>query len=178
MKERYIELLKETNRDGIENLIIWLEKSDFFTAPASTKYHLSKEGGLLEHSLNVLDNLLEEDFEHDRSTLIIVALLHDICKVNFYSVSERNVNKDGKWVKEPYYTINDEYPMGHGEKSVIIAQKYIDLSDEEISAIRWHMGLSEPKENYNYISKAFYKYPLALSLHIADLKATYFDEKE
>ena len=177
MKERFITLLRETDRYGLEDLILWLEKSDFFTAPASTKYHLAKEGGLLEHSLNVFDNLQEEDFEHDRSTLIIVALLHDICKANFYTVSERNVKRDGEWVKEPFYTIDDQYPIGHGEKSVIIAQKYIKLTDEEIAAIRWHMGLSESKENYNYINKAFYKYPLALSLHIADLKATYLDER-
>ena len=178
MKEKYIKLLRETDRKGIEDLINYLEnETDFFTAPASTKYHLNKESGLVEHSLNVYKELyLETPDNYDNNSLIIVSLLHDICKANFYSVSERNVNKNGKWTKEPYYMIDDLYPMGHGEKSLILAQKYINLSDEEMFAIRWHMGFSESKENYNYINKAFTKYPLALYLHIADLKATYIDE--
>lgn len=179
MKEEYIELLKITNRNGIDKLIQWLEQTDFFTAPASTKYHLSKEGGLLEHSLNVYDELVNEYGVSDSiSSLIIVALLHDICKANFYSISERNVKKDdGKWIKEPYYTVEDQFPVGHGEKSVMIIQRFIKLTDEEIAAIRWHMGAYEPKESYNSLSRAFSKYPLALMLHIADLKATYIREK-
>ena len=179
MKEEYIELLKITNRNGIDKLIQWLEQTDFFTAPASTKYHLSKKGGLLEHSLNVYDELVNEYGVSDSiSSLIIVALLHDICKANFYSISERNVKKvDGKWIKEPYYTVEDQFPVGHGEKSVMIIQKFIKLTDEEIAAIRWHMGAYEPKESYNSLSRAFSKYPLALMLHIADLKATYIREK-
>lgn len=179
MKEEYIELLKITNRNGIDKLIQWLEQTDFFTAPASTKYHLSKEGGLLEHSLNVYDELVNEYGVSDSiSSLIIVALLHDICKANFYSISEKNVKKGDKWIKEPYYTVEDQFPVGHGEKSVMIIQKFIKLTDEEIAAIRWHMGAYEPKENYNSLSRAFSKYPLALMLHIADLKATYIREKE
>lgn len=178
MKEKYIKLLRETERKGMDDLINYLEnETDFFKAPASTKYHLNKEGGLVEHSLNVYYELyLETPDNFDNNSLIIVSLLHDLCKANFYSVSEKNVNKNGKWMKEPYYMINDLYPMGHGEKSLIIAQKYIDLTDEEMFAIRWHMGFSESKENYNYINKAFSKYPLSLYLHIADLKATYIDE--
>lgn len=182
MKETYIDLLKSTDRKGIDNLIDWLEnESDFFTAPASTKYHLNREKGLLEHSLNVYKNLDNDLFynaydKYSENTVIIVSLLHDICKANFYKTSERNIKKDDKWVKENYYTIDDLYPVGHGEKSVIIAQKFINLSDEEIMAIRWHMGFSESKDNYNYVSKAFSMYPLALYLHMADLKATYIDE--
>jgi hypothetical protein len=180
MKDEFIELLKITKRKGINNLIHWLEnETDFFTAPASTKYHLSKESGLLEHSLNVYDELVSEYGISDNiSSLIIVALLHDICKANYYSISERNVNKNGKWIKEPYYTVNDQFPLGHGEKSVILIQRYIDLTDEEIAAIRWHMGAYEPKENYSTLGNVFNKYPLALYLHIADLKATYITEKE
>ena len=182
MKKQYIDLLLATKRKGIDNLIKWIETTDFFTAPASTKYHLSKEGGLLEHSLNVYDELLKEvvveGLNINNSSLVIVSLLHDLCKANYYSVSERNVKKDNKWVKEPYYTVNDLFPMGHGEKSVIIIQKYIELTNEEIAAIRWHMGGYESKENYSYLSKTFSEYPLALMLHIADLKSTYLKEKD
>lgn len=176
MKEQYIELIKETKRKGINKLIKWLETTDFFTAPASTRYHLARETGLLEHSLNVYQNLLVEDEGHDLDSLIIVALLHDICKANYYSVSERNVKRENEWVKELYYCVDDQFPIGHGEKSVILIQKFIDLKEEEIAAIRWHMGAYEPKDNYTYLNKAFEKYPLALYLHIADLKATYKDE--
>lgn len=179
MKEGYIELLKLSNRRGIDKLIKWLEQTDFFTAPASTKYHLSKEGGLVEHSLNVYDELVNEYGISDNiSSLIIVALLHDVCKANYYSVSERNVKKNGEWIKEPYYTVEDQFPVGHGEKSVMIIQKFIELTEEELAAIRWHMGAYEPKENYGTLGQAFNKYPLALYLHIADLKATYIKEGE
>lgn len=179
MKEQYIELLKITNRSGIDKLIEYLEESDFFTAPASTKYHLSKEGGLLEHSLNVYDELINEYGVSDNiGSLIIVALLHDVCKANYYTLSEKNVKQDGKWVKESYYSVSDQLPIGHGEKSVMLIQKFIELTEEEIVAIRWHMGAFEPKENYALLNQAFNKYPLALYLHIADLKATYIKEKE
>lgn len=182
MKKQYIDLLLATKRKGIDNLIEWLETTDFFIAPASTKYHLSKEGGLLEHSLNVYDELLKEvvvnGLNLDNSSLVIVSLLHDLCKANYYSVSERNVKNGNKWIKEPYYMVNDQFPIGHGEKSVIIIQKYIELTNEEIVAIRWHMGGYEPKENYAYLNKAFLKYPLALMLHLADLKSTYLNEKD
>lgn len=184
MKEKYLELLKEVKREGITDLIKWLEESDFFIAPASTKYHLNKKGGLVEHSLNVYHALLNEDslslkYEFSFDSLALAGLLHDICKANYYKLSERNVkNEEGKWVKEPYYTTDDQFPIGHGEKSVIIIQKFITLTDEEVAAIRWHMGGYESKENYQYISKAFSEYPLALLLHIADLKATYLYEKE
>lgn len=179
MKEQFIELLKLSNRNGIDNLIKWLEETDFFTAPASTKYHLSEVGGLVEHSLNVYDELINEyGISNNIGSLIIVALLHDVCKANYYSISERNVKENGKWIKEPYYTVNDQFPVGHGEKSVMIIQRFIELTEEEITAIRWHMGAYEPKENYGSLGQAFSKYPLALYLHIADLKATYIKENE
>lgn len=186
-KKEFIDLLKSTNREGIEDLINWLEnESDFFISPASTKYHLSYKGGLLEHSLNVLNQMInqlaldlsdEQVTEELRSSTVIVSLLHDICKANYYSEKERNVkNEKGEWVKEPYFITDDMYPLGHGEKSVMIIQKYIKLTYDEIMAIRWHMGGFEPKDNYQYLSKAFSKYYLALALHIADLKATYVTE--
>ena len=107
-------------------------------------------------------------------TIKIVALLHDICKVNFYKVDYRNAkNELGVWEKVPYYTVEDTIPYGHGEKSVMMITEYIKLTPEEKYAIRWHMGLSEPKELYGTMSIAFSKYPLALILFEADLEATY-----
>lgn len=180
-KKRFIELLNKVNRFGIKDFINWLETTDFFTAPASTKYHNAFDGGLLDHSLNVYKNLLNEvktikNVKYSDDTLIIVALLHDICKADFYETSMRNVKKNDKWIQEPYYTINDSFPIGHGEKSVIILQQWFQLTSDEIMAIRWHMGAYESKDNYSYLSAAFTKCPLALLLNIADMKATYIDE--
>lgn len=178
MKEEFIKLLKETNREGINDLIEFLDRTDFYTAPASTKFHLAHEGGLLEHSLNVYKALKElTNGEWPEDTLKIVGLLHDICKINQYKVEMRNKkNEAGEWVKEPYYTTDDLMPLGHGEKSAMIISEFIKLSKEEMYSIRWHMGGYEPKENYNYISKAYEKYPLAVYTHMADLKATYIME--
>lgn len=180
-KEEILGLLRTVKRDGIENIIKYLENSDFFTAPASTRFHNSCEGGLAAHSLNVYHNLVEitKDKGFDPETLIICALLHDICKTYFYTVEMRNKkNDDGVWVKEPYYTVKDEMPLGHGEKSCFILSKFIKLTNEELYAIRWHMGGYEPKENYSYLGDAFNKYPLAVYLHVADLISTYITESE
>ena len=181
MKEKFLELLRSTNREGIDKLIKFMEEStDFFTAPASTRFHGDHEGGLLEHSLKVYE-ILNEKLKHTPiemnipdDTIKIAALLHDICKVNFYKVSYRNAkNELGVWEKVPYYTIEDTIPYGHGEKSVMMITEYMKLTVEEKYAIRWHMGLSEPKEQYTTIGNAFTRYPLALMLFEADLEATY-----
>ena len=184
MKEKFIELLKSTNREGIEDLIEFIEtKTDFFKAPASTRFHGNYEGGLLEHSMKVYEILKYKvansviEINVPEESLIIIALLHDICQVNFYEVDYRNAkNEFGEWEKVPYYTVDDTIPYGHGEKSVMMISKFIDLSLEEMYAIRWHMGFTEPKELYNTISSAYEKYPLALALHEADLEATYLLE--
>ena len=180
MKEEFINLLKSTKREGIENLISFLEKTDFFTAPASTRFHGAYEGGLLEHSMKVyetLDKKIKQTYlgiNIDESTIKIVALLHDICKLNFYKVDYRNAkNELGVWEKVPYYTIEDTIPYGHGEKSVMMISEYIKLTSEEKYSIRWHMGFTEPKEVYGTIGQAYKKYPLALLLFEADLEATY-----
>ena len=180
MKEKFIELLLSTEREGINDLINWLENgTDFFTAPASTKYHLAYEGGLLEHSLNVYEELKKELNSDLNSSAIIVSLLHDVCKANYYLKGFKSQkNQDGVWEQIPYYTTNDTLPLGHGEKSVILIQRYIKLTDEEIMAIRFHMGGFESKDNYRYLNGAFNKCSLAVELHIADLKATYFRENE
>lgn len=146
-KERFLALYKENiTRDGADDLMEWLTTSDFFVAPASTMFHGSHAGGLLEHSLNVYDCLVEEldilDIKDNYSaeTVALVSLLHDICKVNFYKKGTRNVKENGQWVTKEVYEIDEKFPCGHGEKSVIILQNFMNLSAEEIFAIRAHMG--------------------------------------
>ena len=174
MKEEFIELLKQTHREGMENLIEFLKnKTDFFEAPASTRFHCSFKGGLLEHSMKVYEILKQK--AGDSESVRIIALLHDICKTNFYKVDYRNSkNEQGVWEKVPYYTIEDTIPYGHGEKSVMMISEFIKLTPEERYAIRWHMGFTEPKELYTTIGQAYKKYPIALLTHEADLEATYF----
>ena len=181
MKEKFLELLRTVNREGIENLIQFLEKSDFFKAPASTRFHGDHEGGLVEHSMKVYEILKHKvvnnikGIDVPEESIIIIGLLHDICKTNFYKVDYRNAkNALGVWEKVPYYTIDDTIPYGHGEKSVMMITEYIKLTPEEKYSIRWHMGYTEPKELYNSIGAAYTKYPIALLTHEADLEATYF----
>ena len=176
----YKNLLLSTKRKGIENLIQWLDNSDFKVAPASTRYHSNHEGGLLEHSLNVYNECIRQKdliklFNIPQDTLIITSLLHDICKVNYYKMDVRNVKKNGAWVQEPYYTVDDMFPMGHAEKSIIIAQQFIQLSEVEIAMIRAHMG-GFVSDNYFTPSAVYNKYPEAIVLHNADLIATYLLE--
>lgn len=180
MKEEFLALLKTINREGMNDLIAFIEKTDFFIAPASTRFHGNYEGGLLEHSMKVYEILVHKvknsciDINASEDTLKIIALLHDICKVNFYKVDYRNAkNERGEWEKVPYYTVEDKIPYGHGEKSVMMLTEYIKLTSEEKYCIRWHMGFSEPKELYGTLGEAYKKYPLALLLNEADLEATY-----
>ena len=180
MKEKFLNLLRSVQREGIEDLIKFIESTDFFKAPASTRFHGNFEGGLLQHSIKVYEILKEKlnntpvPMNISEDTIKIVALLHDICKVNYYKVDYRNAKNDlGVWEKVLYYTVEDTIPYGHGEKSVMMITEYMKLTVEEKYAIRWHMGLSEPKELYGTLSAAFSKYPLALMLFEADLEATY-----
>ena len=180
MKEEFLNLLRSVQREGMEDLIKFVESTDFFKAPASTRFHGNFEGGLLQHSMKVYEILKEKlnntpvPMNISKDTIKIVALLHDICKVNYYKVDYRNAKNDlGVWEKVPYYTVEDTIPYGHGEKSVMMITEYMKLTVEEKYAIRWHMGLSEPKELYGTLSAAFSKYPLALMLFEADIEATY-----
>lgn len=189
-KEKFIKLYTELiKRDGSELLLEYLksENSDFFTAPASTRYHLSCEEGLLIHSMNVyecLKNYLErkevkENFKlsYSDETIAIVSLLHDLCKVNCYKKGTRNVKDEyGKWQQVPTYEYDDKLPYGHGEKSVYIITGFMKLTREEAFAIRYHMGFSEA-ENMRNVSAAYEMFPLALALSIADMEATYFLEE-
>ena len=179
MKEKYIELLKTVNREGMNNLIKFLESTDFFVAPASTRFHGNFEGGLVEHSLKVYEILSKKvkdsGLDYNEETIITIALLHDICKANFYKIDYRNAkNEKGVWEKVPYYTVDDTIPYGHGEKSVMMITEYMKLLPEEKYAIRWHMGFTEPKELYTTIGLAYSKYKIALLTFEADLEATYF----
>lgn len=189
-KERFIEIYKEKiKRDGADKLLDFLlsSSSDFFTAPASTRFHGNYEGGLLEHSLNVYDCLCDimkrprikevYGIEYSEESIAIAALLHDLCKINFYNVSFRNVKNDmGKWESVPFYTIDDSLPYGHGEKSVYIISGYMRLTRDEAFAIRYHMGFSTDKENHGNVGKAMEMFPLAFFLNCADSEAAYYVE--
>lgn len=188
--EKFEKLLLETKRSGIESLLEFIRKSDFYSAPASTRFHGAYEGGLLEHSLNVLDCLAEKKASDNAiwhkelvnvqsESIVISALLHDLCKTYFYITEMRNKkDESGAWVQVPFYTVNDLIPYGHGEKSVMMIEEYIKLLPAERYAIRWHMGSYEPKELWNTLGTAMEKYPLVLALHEADMEATYLLEKE
>ena len=173
-KQKFIQILKDncSNRFDIDEIIKKLEETDFFIAPASTKYHLSERGGLVQHSLNVyetLSNLCElyhEDYnKHD--SIAIVALFHDLCKANFYKESSKNVKTTFGWTTEQCYVVDDQFPLGHGEKSVIMTQRLFSLTDEEIIAIRWHMnGFDSAVKggDYSLASAASGKYAKLLTL--------------
>ncbi len=188
-KETFISIYREKiQRKGAENLLNYLlsDASDFFIAPSSTRYHGAYEGGLVQHSLNVYHCLVDYlarprtkelyGMNYSDETVALVALLHDICKLNFYKVDFRNAKNDkGVWEKVPYYTIEDTLPYGHGEKSVYIISSYMRLSRDEAFAIRYHMGFSGD-ENKNNVGRALEMFPLALALNVADMEATYFLE--
>lgn len=183
-KEEFIQIFKENiTREGSEKLLEWLEKTDFFIAPASTHYHSAYEGGLVQHSLNVYKVLMQKHFDAEvdnRESFAITSLLHDVCKAQFYKLSCRNVKNPatGRWEPQPYYTIEDEFPFGHGEKSVFLIERFIRLKPSEAMAIRWHMGGFDDaaQGGSRSISQAYEKYPLCVKLHMADIEATYLLE--
>ena len=192
--------LGKVQRPGVDTLLEYIRRSDFYTAPASTKYHLSCEGGLLQHSLNVLDALRGilvrnndcpphggwdymvagrtlDNFPDESVT--IVALLHDICKTYFYTVGTRNAKneKTGKWEKVPYYTVQDKMPLGHGAKSAMIIKQYIELTTPEMYAIWWHMGYTDTSDTLS-LTNAIEAYPVIWTLHTADMMASHMMEAE
>lgn len=186
-RERFIEIFNEKiQREGKEKLLEFLEKSDFFTAPASTRYHGAHEGGLLEHSLNVYDCLCDilarprmkelYGVQYSDESIAIAALMHDVCKVNFYKTSFRNAKDEtGRWVSVPYYTIEDTLPYGHGEKSVYIISGFLRLTRDEAFAIRYHMGFSGTEDPGN-VGRALEMFPLAYALCCADMEAAFLME--
>ena len=185
-KQKFIEYYQANiHREGADRLLEWLQTTDFFTAPASTRYHCACPSGLVQHSVNVYEVMMEKHFDPETDSaesFALCALLHDVCKAQFYKISTRNVKneKTGQWEKVPYYTIEDAFPYGHGEKSVFLIGRFVRLKPAEATAIRWHMGgFDDAARGGNFsISVAYDKYPLAVKLHLADLEATYLREKE
>lgn len=195
---RFERELGKVQRPGMDKLLEYIRKSDFYTAPASTKYHLAAPGGLLQHSLNVLDalrGLLTRDETGENwlytvggttvatipeDSVTVMALLHDICKTHFYGTSTRNQKNDatGKWEKVPFYTVDDKMPLGHGPKSAMIIKQYTTLTSQEMYAIWHHMGMNGNYENDNAVGKSIEMYPAVLALQTADMMASRFMEGE
>ncbi len=189
IKEEFLDIFdREIKREGADKLREYLlsKSCDFFTAPASQRYHGAYEGGLAQHSVNVYECLCAYlssararevyGMSYEPESVAIAALLHDICKVNCYKVSSRNVKDEtGKWTSVPYYEYEDPLPYGHGEKSVYIVTGFMRLTREEAFAIRYHMGFSGIEDKRN-IGDALEKFPLAFALSVADMEATYFME--
>ncbi len=188
-KEEFIELYRENiRREGSEALLDYLQnRSDFFTCPASARFHGAYAGGLCDHSLNVyhclVDYLARErvqelyGVEAEPESVAIAALLHDVCKIGCYKTGTRNVKNDatGHWEKVPTFFFEDPMPYGHGDKSVYIISGFMKLKREEAMAIRWHMGFSG-QEDPRTVGQALEKFPLAFALSVADMEATYFLE--
>ena len=188
-KERFIEEYKRCiKREGADKLLDYLLSSDFFVAPASSRFHSSYEGGLCEHSLNVYDCLVSYlntaraketfGFSYSDESIAIVALLHDLCKIGVYKKGFRNVKDEkGAWQRVETFEYDDQLPYGHGEKSVYIITGFMRLTREEAFAIRYHMGYSSTEDQRN-VSAAFEMFPLAFALSTADSEATYFIESK
>ena len=200
-QKRFKELMSKVTREGVDDLMDYISKTDFASAPASTHYHLCCEGGLLQHSLNVYDcmqlkrnNPLWAPFfeKVPEESIIIMSLLHDLCKVNTYVKGTKNVktydpeeikaakgikiNRDGLgdfiWKTVQAYEWHDCMPLGHGDKSVMLIQQFMKLKAHEVFAIRWHMGFSENSKENRMIGEAMEKYPIALALFEADMEAS------
>lgn len=183
-KAEFLEIFEScVQRNGKDRLLEWLNGTDFFTAPASTRFHGACECGLVMHSLNVYKLLKQkcEGYDYSDETIALVALCHDFCKINLYHEGSRNVKNEatGQWEKVKIYTTEDPFPYGHGEKSVFLVERFMRLTTEEAMAIRWHMGgFDDSARAGNYsIGEAFKRYPLAVMAHLADLEATYLLEK-
>ena len=192
-KEEFIELFQEhIHRDGAEALLDYLtNKCDFFTAPASARYHGAYAGGLCEHSLNVYyclaDYLARErvtdlyGLEYSQESIALVSLLHDVCKAGVYHIERKRRRNPETGVWEDYlgYTFRDPLPMGHGEKSLYQIARFIRLEDHEALAIRWHMGAYDTaaRTDLRDLSAAMDATPWVWRLHEADMCATHIDER-
>lgn len=170
-------------REGADSLLAWMNVAGFFEAPAGQKHHGAFPGGLVAHSNNVYRRLVMIHAEESRKnsaiheryndeTVAVVALLHDICKTDVYQLEK----KDGSCA----YTYNDPLPLGHGEKSVYLITRFMQLTPDEALAIRWHMGAFDKaaQSDFRDLDKAQKQCKLAVMLHIADMMATHFDEAE
>ena len=189
-KEFFIETLRSTGRRGVEDVIGNLDSLGFFSAPASTVFHLNVPGGLLTHSINVYKEAMairEKQAELcpevmdliPTDSVAIAALLHDVCKAEIYkeSIKSRKL-ADGSWEKYKGYDVDySAFPLGHGEKSVIQILRWgMELTDAEICAIRWHMGPYSGEGDWNTLNAAMERFPLVMALFEADLEATHILE--
>ena len=202
-KDEFLEIARKyIKREGLEKVLAWLESTDFFTAPASTQYHLCVEGGLCQHSLNVFYSMVDlcknyfgvdpykevcngtsedDDGAFTIENIALVSLFHDICKANCYIKDFKNVKVDGKWEQQEYWKWNEQFIYGHGSKSVYILQQFMRLAIEEAQAIRFHMGgredaLSDHVERWSV--QVFDKSKLAVMLYLADNMAAFLLESE
>jgi len=199
-KAQFLEICRaEIHRDGLDELLNYLEnKSDFFTAPSSTKFHLNEPGGLCRHSLNVYETLITlydnvykpaleagtSPFSEEvsRESMAIAALFHDLCKINIYATEiKHRKNALGRWEDYEGYVVKDNFPYGHGEKSCYRIGEYIKLKREELLAIRWHMGMfdicTSGTSQYYTFCDALGAHPLVSMLHVADMLASNLKEK-
>ena len=183
MKDKFYEIyMSSINRKGATELLEWLYQTDFFEAPASTRFHGSTPGGLCEHSINVWEELLRllhsyPEVKITAETGAIVTLLHDLCKIGCYKQELRNKKENGIWHSVPVYVFEEDFCFGgHGAKSVYLIQKFMPLTDEEAVAINCHMGFADRSSGDYSIGNAFAKNPLAWLLHVADESATYMRE--
>ena len=184
-QDEFLEIYRsKISREGSVPLLEWLQKTDFFTAPASSKYHCACRGGLVQHSVSVYHTMMEKHFEQGKDSeesFAICALLHDVCKAQFYKEGFRNVKNDetGQWEKKSVYFVEDSFPYGHGEKSVFLIERFLRLKTSEAVAIRWHMGgFDDAARGGSFaVSQAYERYPRAVKLHLADLESTYLREQ-
>ena len=184
-QEEFIEIYQgKISREGSVPLLEWLRRTDFFTAPASSKFHCACPGGLVQHSVSVYRAMMEKHFDPEKDneeSFAICALLHDVCKAQFYKEGFRNVKNEetGAWEKRSFYMVEDAFPYGHGEKSVFLIERFLRLKTSEAMAIRWHMGgFDDAARGGSFaVSQAFERYPLAVKLHLADLESTYLREQ-
>ena len=170
-------------REGIMDLLDWLCRADFFTAPASTHYHGGYAGGLCQHSIDVYQYAKKMLFLLDKApseeSVAIATLFHDLCKVNLYRMDKKNQKINGEWKEVPVYVIDEKYHFGgHGSKSVFLIQQFMKLTTEEAAAINCHMGFSDGSATtIRDVSNAYHQFPLAWIVHAADEAATFLLER-
>ena len=185
MRDTFLELYTtHITRSGSELLLDWITGTDFFTAPASTRFHGDYEGGLVEHSVNVWRELIRllkayPEIKTSAETAAIISLLHDLCKIGCYKTEMRNVKDGANWVRRPFYKFEEDFCYGgHGAKSVFLIQRFMPLSDEEAVAVNCHMGFADRSSGDYSLGNAYEHYPLAWLLHVADESASYLLEKK
>lgn len=184
-KERFLELYNTyIRRPGSKEFLVWLETTDFFEAPASTRFHGDHAGGLCEHSVHVWDELVRlskayPEIKMNVETAAIITLLHDVCKIGCYKTEMRNKKVDGKWIQVPFYTFKEDFCYGgHGSKSVFLIQRFMNLTEDEAVAINCHMGFADRGPGDFSLGAAYEQCPIAWLVHVADEAASYIVEKK